>query len=384
VRTLTIGVDLFALVPGMGRGGGFERYAVELIAALARLPDSHRYILFVNRRNADLFPSKGRFTQVVAPLPPEREFWPLRLAWQHLLLPHRARRLRLDVLHSPFDTAPLRLPCASVVTLMDLITDVFYPEHFPGDVGFLKARYFFSVKRRAARGARVVICASHATADDAVRHYGVRRSAIHIVPLGADHAASGGGAVSTGSRALAERPYILAVVSLSPHKNVAGLIEAFRLARERFDLPHELRLVGMEGTGAARVRHELDRVAGAGLPVRVMGYVSEARLAAEYAGAELLVFIPLIEGFGLPPLEAMVRGVPVVASALGSVAEVCGDAALLVPPQNADAVANAVGNVLTDPALAERLRQAGRSRAHLFTWENAARATREAYETAAS
>ena len=318
---------------------------------------------------------------MVSRLPPEREVWPLRLTWQHVLLPWRARQLALDVLHSPFDTAPLRISCASVVTVMDLISDVFYPAHFPGDVGFFKAHYLFAAKRHAARRASVLICASRATAEDVVRHYGVTRSAIRIVPLGADHAARG---AALSSQATPARPYILAVLSLSPHKNVAGLLEAFRLARERFDLPHELHLVGMPGTGVPRVQRALDCAAAAGLPVRVLGYVDDEQLRAEYAGASLLVFVPFIEGFGLPPLEAMASGVPVVASAVASVAEVCGDAALLVPPEDLGAVANAIGSAVTDPRLADRLRQAGRSRAQQFTWEGAARATRAAYEAAAS
>ncbi len=382
MTSLRIGIDLFPLVPGVGRGGGFHRYAVELMRAMAGLDDAHRYVLFVSRRNAHLFPAGSRFTQVVAPLAPERELWPLRLAWQHLLLPRRARRLRLDVLHSPFDTAPLRLPCASVVTVMDVITDVFYPAHFPGDVTFFKARYLFHVKRRAARRASAVICASRATADDVVRHYGVPSSSIRVVPLGADHAARGGGAPSP-PRAAAARPYVVAVVSLSPHKNVDGLLEAFRLARERFGLPHELHLVGMPGTGAARVQRSLAQAAAAGLPVRALGYVDEEQLRAEYEGASLLAFIPLVEGFGLPALEAMAVGIPVVASSVSSLPEVCGDAALLVPPDDASAVADAIGTALTDERLAERLRYAGRARALQFTWEATARATRDVYEAAA-
>lgn len=373
---LNIGIDLFLLVPGTGRGGGFERYAVELVHALARMEQPHRYVLFVNRRNAGLFPSGGRFTQVVVPLPPEREVWPLRLAWQHLLLPRRARRHGLDVLHSPFDTAPLFAACTSVVTIMDLITDVFYPARFPRAVSALKARYLLLAKRRAARRAHAVICPSRATADDVVRHYGVPQSKIHVVPLGVAPA-------DGGPRRPAEAPYILAVVSLSPHKNVAGLLTAFRLARERFGLAHELHLVGMPGTGAATVRRQLDAEVAAGLPVRLLGYVSDDALRAEYAGASLLVFVPLVEGFGLPPLEAMAHGVPVVASAVSSLPEICGDAAVLVAPDRPADIAAAIGQVLGDAALAERLRQAGFARARGFTWDATARATREVYEAAA-
>jgi glycosyltransferase involved in cell wall biosynthesis len=384
VTALRIGIDLFPLVPGVGRGGGFQRYAVELIRSLAGLDDAHRYVLFVNRRNADLFPSGGRFTQVMAPLAPEREVWPLRLAWQHLLLPRQARRLGLDVLHSLFDTAPVRLPCRSVVTIMDVITDVFYPAHFPGDVSFIKARYFFHAKRHAARRANAIICASRATANEVVRHYGVRNAAIRVVPLGVGDSVTGRVEPSQRRAPAPARPYVLSVVSLSPHKNVAGLLEAFRIARAQFDLPHELHLVGMPGTAAGRVQRSITAAVVAGLPVHALGYVPEERLRAEYEAASLLVFIPLVEGFGLPPLEAMALGIPVVASRVSSVAEVCGDAALLVDPEDATSVAEAIGRALTDHGVAQRLRQAGRARALQFTWEAAARATRDVYETAAT
>jgi glycosyltransferase involved in cell wall biosynthesis len=174
------------------------------------------------------------------------------------------------------------------------------------------------------------------------------------------------------------------VLSLSPHKNVAGLLQAFRIARERFALPHELHLVGMPGTGARRVRAALDRAAADGLPVRALGYLDEAALWSEYAAAALFAFVPLVEGFGLPVLEAMAHGVPVVASRVSSLPETCGDAALLVEPDDAAGVAQAIGSVLADPRVAARLAQAGRARVRDFTWELTARATRAVYEAAAA
>jgi glycosyltransferase involved in cell wall biosynthesis len=112
--------------------------------------------------------------------------------------------------------------------------------------------------------------------------------------------------------------------------------------------------------------------------------VNEERLRAEYEGASLLVFVPLVEGFGLPPLEAMALGIPVVASRVSSIPEVCGDAALLVQPEDPCSVAEAIGRVLTDHALAARLCRAGRARALQLTWDATARATRDVYESAAS
>jgi len=383
VSSLRIGLDLFSLVPGVGRGGGFHRYAVELVSALARLPDAHHYFLFVNRRNAGLFPSGERFTQVVCRLPPERELWPLRLAWQHLLLPRRVRQWGLDVLHSPFDTAPVRLSCPSVVTVHDLISDVYYPRHFPGTINAFKARYLFTAKRHAARAASAIICPSQATADEVVRHYGVPRACIRVVPHGADHLdPTGRPAQSCAQRAM---PAVCAiVVSVSPHKNISGLLEAFRLARERFSLAHELHLVGMPGNRPCSSTAIAGFSRGRWAPGSAPGLCLTSRtLRTQYQGARLLAFIPLIEGFGLPVLEAMAFGIPVVASRVSSVVEVCGNAALLVDPHDAGAVADAIGKVLTEPLLADRLRQAGRARVLQFRWEDAARATRDVYEAAA-
>jgi alpha-1,3-rhamnosyl/mannosyltransferase len=114
-----------------------------------------------------------------------------------------------------------------------------------------------------------------------------------------------------------------------------------------------------------------------------LGYVDDPRLQAEYEGASLLAFVPLVEGFGLPALEAMAHGIPVVASRVRSVAEVCGEAALLVDPEDPRAVADAIGRAVTDARLAEHLRQAGRARARGYTWEATARATRAVYELVA-
>lgn len=378
---MRVGVDLFALVPGVGRGAGFHRYTSGLLEALSELDDAHRYYLFVNRLNASMFPAGGRFVQVIVPLPPQRYLWPLRLLWQHVLLPVMAWQRRLDLVHFPMDTASAFLPCPYVVTIHDLITDVYYPIHFRGSVSPLKAQYLFMTKRRSARRACKVICPSNATAEQASRHYGVPPEKIVLVPYAAhrhflDHVRS------TNVRSSSQRPYILSVVSLSPHKNIETLIQSFIRARRRFDLPHELHIVGMPGMDPRRAEKSLRSEEARRLPIHYLGFVDELELEKAYAAAALFVFLPFVEGFGLPPLEAMAMGVPVVASNVSSIPEVCGDAALLVPPDDADAVAQAIGTVLTTPAKARELVEAGRQRARQFSWTKAAVRTRATYEVA--
>jgi glycosyltransferase involved in cell wall biosynthesis len=372
---MRIGLDLFSWVPGTGRGGGFARYVTGLVNGLRELGTDDEYVLFTNRLNASMFPSADRMRQVVVPLPPRRELWPFRLAWQHAGLPILARQQRLDLVHFPMDTASLHLRLPYVVTTNDLIADVYYPKHHPGSVCSLKARYLFAAKRRSALGARRVVCPSRATAVEANQHYGVPLDRITVIADGVD---KGFFRASQNGRT-DQSPYILSVISLSPHKNVETLIRAFSLARERYRLPHELRLIGMPGTGAAPVTRAIARATEAGVPIRYLGFISEDALVAAYGGASLFAFLSFVEGFGFPPLEAMAAGVPVVASQASSIPEVCGDAAWLVSPDDAEEAAEAIGLLLTTPERANGLARAGQDRARRFSWTETARATREVY-----
>src|SRR5262249_1094739 len=368
---LKIGLDLFWLVPGMGRGGGFARYLTGLVRALRVLGGDERYVLFTNALNATMFPDTDRMRQVRVPLPPRRAVWPFRLLWLHAALPIAARRHALDLIHFPMDVASFAGGTPYVVTTNDLIADVYYPSNHPRSIGSARAAYLFAAKRRSARRARRVICPSEATAADVIRHYGVAREAVSGIPDGVD--ADLFGAARRG--APAAPPYVLSVVSLSPHKNVSTPIEAFSRARGRQRLPPGPPLSRVAGGGAgAPVSATIERAIAAGVPIKYLGFVDELTLASAYAGAALFVFLSKIEGFGLPPLEAMASGVPVVASNVSSIPEVCGDAAILVSPDGAEAAADAIAHVLTTPATASRLVAAGPARAPPFSLAATARA----------
>lgn len=377
---MRIGIDLFALVPSEGRGAGFHRYVQSLVSALAQIEHDHVFYIFANRHNAGMFPSNERFVRKVITLPPRRGAWPARLIWQHGFLPFVAQRYGLDLIHFPMDTASFTLALPYVVTIHDLIADLYYPEHFPHSQSWLKARYLHLAKRRAAAGARIVICPSRTTADLVRRHYRVPAERITVIPHAASHFFRDG-----ESRPLSRRnsPYILSVLSLSPHKNITTLVRAFALARDQFRLPHELRIVGMRGTDPRPIERFLADEAARGLPVRYLGFIEDEQLRAAYAGADLFVYVSLVEGFGLPPLEAMASGVPVVASNTSSLPEICAGAARLVTPTDPGAVAAAIGEVLTTPELADRLTTAGKRRAAGLSWLETARRTLEVYEQAA-
>ena len=377
---MRIGVDLFPFVPGTAAGG--QRYVTCLTHALEELQDEHQYVLFVNQLNRHLFPSDGRFTQHVVHLPPYSQIWPIRLLWQHVLLPFHAWRLRLDAVHCPLNIAPLLLRSPYVVTIMDLISDIYYPARFPSAVSRPKAFYLRQAKRRSARRAGAVICPSQDTAERVTSHYGVSPDKITVIPLAPAQLFFTSANGNRGSGA-SRPPYILSLVSLSQHKNIEGLVRAFARARAAHDLPHELRIVGMRGWGATEVERFMSQEIPDDLPVRYLGHVTEEKLISTFRGADLFVYVSFVEGFGLPPLEAMAMGVPVIASDTSSVPEVCGDAALLVPPDDATRIAEAIGEVLTDPDLARRLVDAGHRRAKEFSWNKVAVQTRAIYERTA-
>jgi glycosyltransferase involved in cell wall biosynthesis len=176
------------------------------------------------------------------------------------------------------------------------------------------------------------------------------------------------------------RPYILAVGTLEPRKNLPGLLRAYaRLAPE---VPHDLVLVGAEGWLTGEIHATLEKLRLGGR-VRMTGFVADDDLPHWYGGADLFAFASLYEGFGLPVVEAMACGVPVVTSNVSSLPEVAGDAAVLVDPADVDAIADGLRRVLTDTDLARRLRHSGLKRAARFTWEQTAARTVAVYREVA-
>jgi alpha-1,3-rhamnosyl/mannosyltransferase len=224
--------------------------------------------------------------------------------------------------------------------------------------------------RPALQRAAALLCISEATRRDLVERFPRTADRASVIPLAADaHFAD-----ATIEPARLDKPYVLAAGTLEPRKNLVALIEAWAALPEGIRDAHVLALVGPTGwdvdatLGAARARPG---------DVRLLGYVDDEELAALYAGCAAFAYPSLYEGFGLPVLEAMSAGAPVVTSATSSLPEVAGDAALLVDPRDVRAIRDALEAVLTDPARAAALRDAGRARAAEFSWERTATLTRQ-------
>ena len=369
-----VGLNLVFLVPG--ETGGMEVYARELIAALATGRPDLRLTAFVNLETAASGDSWAQVADVVTVPVHARN----RVQWvrgEQQLLPGLARKAGVDVLHSLASTAPISGRFRRVVTIHDLHYRVVPEAHF--GVRGLGMRVLVPL---AAHRSHRIIAISQSTAADIRRYLRVPPSRVDVIPEGVGASPAGDPEPEAALRerhGLGDRAVALSVSAKRPHKNLMALLEAVAAmpAQRRpvllipgYATPHEQQL------------RERAQALGIGDDVRFLGWVSGAELEGLYALASVFVFPSLYEGFGLPVLEAMRRGVPVACSNRSSLPEVAGDAALLFDPEDPRAITAAIERLLRDPAEAQRLRSAGREQAARFTWAATARATVASYERA--
>lgn len=303
------------------------------------------------------------------------------ILWHQFALPRRLRAIGADVVHIPSYRRILAFPpCPQVVTVHDCAAF-----HVRGKYDAARMAYGRHVVPRLAARARRLLTVSQATARDVETFFHRPASAIDVVWNGIDHRrfrpAAPADLDAFRIRQNLTKPYIVYLARLEhPAKNHVRLVEAFeRLAASRPDLPHDLVLAGADWHGAEHIHA---RVAASPLRhrIRATGFVSSTDLPLWYAGAELLAYPSLFEGFGLPPVEAMACACPVVCSDRGSLGEVVGDAARLIDPESPDSIAAGLAEVLASP---DAWRTRGLARAALFDWNRCARATAGLYHAAA-
>jgi glycosyltransferase involved in cell wall biosynthesis len=368
-----VGLNLVFLVPG--ETGGMEVYARELIPELVEAAPDARFTAFVNREAAAA--TDGPWGQLIpaVTLPVRARN---RLEWvrgEQQLLPRLGARAGVDLMHSLASTAPGWGRFQRIVTIHDL-SYMLVPEAHLGLMG-LGMRIL--VPLAARRSHRVIVDAA-STRDDLERHLRVPLGKVDVVPLG----------LGAGPRAepLAElelrqrlsagaRPIALCVAAKRPHKNLLRLLGALAL------IPVERRpLLVLPGYPTPHEDELRRRAAELGVTgdVRFLGWIEPGELEGLYAAAACFVFPSLLEGFGLPVLEAMARGVPVACSSRGSLAEVAGDAALRFDPESEPEIAAAIERLLSDHDESQRLRAAGRKQAARFSWAATAAGTLASYE----
>jgi glycosyltransferase involved in cell wall biosynthesis len=299
---------------------------------------------------------------------------------EHFLVPRAARRAGVDLLHEPHYTLPLGWRRPAVVTIHDLI-HLRFPRFFPPGA----ALYARAVAGVAVRRARLVITDSAHTRTDVVERLGADPARVRVIPLGVSAALAPGapGEVAAWRRERAlPADYLLYVGARKAHKNLALLLEA--LARIAPAQRPPLVLSGKPWEGGEPLARLAARLR-LGTAIHFAGKLRDERaLARLYSGAALYVQPALSEGFGLPPLEAMACGTPVLSSNSGALPETVGDAGLLLPPRDPEAWAGAIVMLLGDPARRATLAQRGLERARGFTWERTARLTLEVYAEAVS
>jgi glycosyltransferase involved in cell wall biosynthesis len=364
-------------IPRQMAGAGV--YTYNLIRAVAAVDRENEYVVFTKD---SAFDDLNRDEPLFRTVRVSTRSRPARLLWEQLALPVHLRRHGIDVLHSPHHTAPMVVAgCQRVITFHDL-TFFLLADRYPRS----RLIYFRAVSRATARVADALICPSQAVRDDIVRILHVRPEKVHPIAEAAapefqplkDKAAL---EKLRGRYGLPER-FILNVGSLEPGKNRATLLKAFAGLRKR---GLEQRLV-VAGQRAWKYKDDLALAGELGLEGDVLftGYVPPEEMPALYNAADLFVFPSLYEGFGLPVIEAMACGVPVVASNLSAIPEVAGEAALLVDPRDVDQLCDAMERVLRDKRLQGALQRRGIERAQGFSWERTARETIAVYQETAS
>jgi glycosyltransferase involved in cell wall biosynthesis len=360
-----------------GEVGGSEIYARSLVAAIRAAEPELELVVYAGPEAVRSLAEEPWADGVkIVQSPVRSRSKPRRVAAELTWLPVRARRDQVDVLHSLGTTAPPVLRNASVVTVLDLIYH-HYPQTFPL-ASRLGLRLVVPVGvRRAER----VIAISEAGRRDVLKTLRIDPAKIDVVYLGAGQDE---GAEPTPERelrekfALVEGPLVLTVSAALRHKNLDRLVDAFALLE-----PGDARLVIV---GHAGLEQDALRAyaAAAGVARRVLftGWIEERELEGFYAAASVFAYPSLIEGFGMPVLEAMRRGVPVACSNLSALPEVAGKAAELFEPDDPAAIAAAIGRLLADDSRRQELIALGRRRVREFTWERAAQGTLETYRRA--
>jgi glycosyltransferase involved in cell wall biosynthesis len=356
------------------RDYGIGTYVRNLVRHLARLDRETTYFLFCNHADeATLRDLAENFVPVVDDSPG----YSIK---EHVSIPLKLRRLGANLLHTPHYVRPLFCTIPSVVTIHDCI-HLLFPEYLPNRMAW---RYAHFMMGQAVRRSAIVFTVSDASRNDILRFYPwAAPDKVQVVPnaIDADLLEDPGAEEMerVRERYQIRGRFVLFVGNVKPHKNLERLIAAF--ARLRQEPGHEdlkLLLIGDDVSRYGSLRRTVE-AAGVRQDVRFFGFVPHRTLAALYRMASVFAFPSLYEGFGLPPLEAMACGTPVVTSRLSSLPEVVGDAAVLIDPYDVDDIARGLHAALEDGAFRADLIERGHARAQSFSWERSVAAVHAGY-----
>lgn len=305
------------------------------------------------------------------------------ILWHQIQLPKIASQLQLDLIHVPsYRRLVFRAPCPTIGTIHDLA-----PFHIKGKYDLARMFYGRVIVKALARAQSEIIAISQSTAKDIERFFGIPQSQLHLIPNGIDHQR-----FHPGDRAESinwmrhthqiHHPFFLYVSRLEhPGKNHVRLIQAFDAFKSATGLPDQLVLGGGDWHGAETIRAAAASAIHA-KDILFLGFVPDADLPHLYRAARAMIYPSLFEGFGLPPVEAMACGTPVISSTRGALAEVVASSALVIDPENPQDMANAMNQIAADASLREYYQNRGLANAQRYHWSNTAQQVVEVYQKA--
>jgi glycosyltransferase involved in cell wall biosynthesis len=356
---------------------GVGTYVRNLVHWLARLDHESEYVLICRREDCEDIEQLGHNFR---PMSDRSGNYSVA---EQLSLPLDLTRVRADLFHAPHYVLPVLTPCRSIVTIHDCI-HLMFPQYLPGRLAHTYARACFWIA--ANRSARV-LTVSESSKRDIVRFFSIPEEKIDVIYNAIDdrfsHPSDEEQMTRVRERYQLHDRFLLYSGNVKPHKNLERLIDAFARLRRLGCGDIKLLITGSEISRYATLRRAVHRY-NLHKHVRFLGFLRPETLAILYRLADGFVFPSLYEGFGLPPLEAMASGTPVLTSNVSSLPEVVDDAALLVDPYDPEAIADGMRQILSDDALRERLICRGRDRAAAFSWEESVKRVLTIYRQVAA
>jgi glycosyltransferase involved in cell wall biosynthesis len=356
------------------RDFGIGTYIRNLVRGLAQLDTENRYLLLVGPNGPEAL---AGLPENFALVPERSKVYSVR---ELFALSWRLWRLKLDLYHATHYVLPMVVPCRAVVTIHDII-HLLYPEFLPSRLAFFYAQRM--IRRTLSRADRV-IAVSQTTRSDLLRAFDADGRNIEVVYNGVDtvfHQRLSTEDLERWQRQLGiASPYLLFVGNPKPHKNLDNVIQAYAKALAIHQFEGDLVCVGGGPEADLRTRQRAE-AAGVAHRIRLLGQVADEALPAIYQGATLFLYPTLYEGFGLPVVEAMASGVPVITSNTSALREIGEGYAYLVNPLDVEALGRAIARTIADPQHRASLAELGRKRAREFSWERTAKRTLAVYKS---
>jgi len=373
---MRIAIDLTPIPKQMT---GVGKYAQNLVKSLAEYDRKNHYWIFIKgNQYQDFDPNRNNFH--IIHLSNILHNIPIRILWEQLVLPLHLYREKIDILHSIHYTSPLLAPCKRVITFHDMIFYLFPEKHTN-----VKRAFFHSVIPLSIKKATRLIAISENTKSDIQEIFDISLSKIDVIYVTIDsiyHTLRDIDAISHIKKKYEiQDKFILYVGTLEPRKNIPRLIQAYRKLILENKIKHQLVIVGKKGWSYQEIFNMVERLdSNVRKKVIFTGYVPEEELPLLYNAADLFVYPSLYEGFGIPPLEAMACGVPVIVSNVSSLPEVVGYAGILVDPYNVEELCQAIYKVIVEKGLREVLKKKGFQRAQEFSKEKLAKKMLKIYK----